>query len=472
MNLYLCYKDRFTLIGENISTESLSTHFNRIQFKKRPKDTATWIDFRMEHTLPWKDIQHKLGRWLNYRNYGLYPRKIQEAEEATVGWLLWSFREIDANYLATVLQKDYGISVGLRWSVIRTGRFAVSEDAAVRALHVITTAAPEEQERVSNKLKNIYHTIRTSFPLGIRLRFIATPKGLDYSLINKIKRCRRDQNKCINNLEHERYDGIDQLDSKSGDLTTLREQIMKIKSPANNDQSLFVSVNQQFNNPDKVVFSFRKRDADTARAMIPALHIYIINSTQNKGYGQYFNRIAKLHSKNFSWDEDNKNIITKADSLIPDETIDTDLIFWGLDEVLDSIEVDNTTQDDRTINTSNTNIDNMSCSVKTFTTGKNSQQITGKFDDASTIASANSTDTEGSLTTNTVPHTISTISNLKRELTKLTNSVTLLKVNDKTRADESKSILGKLEKFEKAALATTTDKTTGIPFTTPSGSTS
>ena len=69
----------FTLIGENIFIESLSTHFNRIQFKKRPKDTATWIDFRMEHTLPWKDIQHKLGRWMNYRNYGLYPRKIQEA---------------------------------------------------------------------------------------------------------------------------------------------------------------------------------------------------------------------------------------------------------------------------------------------------------------------------------------------------------------------------------------------------------
>jgi hypothetical protein len=461
----------FTLVDGPMSLEELSTYFNRIQFTKRSQDNNTWIDFRLEHSLTWKELQLRLGRWLQYRNYGLYPRKIQEEEEATIGWLLWSFREIDADHLSRVLLNDHGIEVALRWSAIRVGKSTVTPESTVRALHVITAPHPDEQDRITKKLVQIYHIKRTSFPLGIRLRFVGTPTGMDYSLINKIKQCRADQLKGINNLEHERYNGIDRLDVKMGNLTTLREQIMMIKAPANPQQSLFVSVNQQYNNHEKVVFSFRKRDAQDARSMIPAIRTYVINSTKNKDYGQYFNKLAKIHSRNFSWDDQQQTVTIKSNTLVPDEAIAEDIIFWGLD-ILDTPPEDpnnaNANTDDDTILTSNTKIDNMSSSVKTFTTGQSSQNITGRFDDASTIASVNSSNTETSIDSNMVPNEIIT---LRRELTKLTNSVTLLKVNDQTRAEESKTILGKMEHIEKTVIPpSTTAPPTGY-IISPSGST-
>ena len=195
--------------------------------------------------------------------------------------------------------------------------------------------------------------------------------------------------------------------------------------------------------------------------MIPGIRTYVLNATKNKEYGQYFNRLAKIHSQNFSWDDQKQAVILKSDALISNDAIEKDIIFWGLENVTSDLATDH---DNQTITTANTNIDNMISSVKTFTTGHTSKKQTGQFDDASTIASVNSTDTDASDSQETmVPSSVT----IRRELVKLTNSITLLKVNDKTRSDESKTILGKLENLEKVILTTQSQppSTTGTQHT-------
>lgn len=287
------------------------------------------------------------------------------------------------------------------------------------------------------------------------------PRGMGFNLVDKHKKCRMEQKGWLRCLEHARYDGIELLDSRSGSLTSLREQIMKIKAP-NGINSLFVSVNQQWNNPELVVFSFRKQDSNEAQKMIPALRTYITKSTKIKEYGNYFNDIGKMHSKNFDWDEETKSIINRSDKFIPEAATAADIVFWGLEEYIDYNEDDEQLSHTSTATAETQGIDNTTSSVNTFTSGTSTKKFTGRFDDASTIASVSSTDTETS-DQHKIPSNIHTI---QREIVKLTNSITLLNVNAKARDEESKQLFQKFATIEGSLQAIST------PLPTNSASTS
>ena len=282
---------------------------------------------------------------------------------------------------------------------------------------------------------------RTSFPLGIRLRLVpnkVSPKG-----IIKIKRSRYEQSVWLANIEHERYNGIELLDTKSKELTTLREQLMKIPS-SKGDHSLFFSVNQHYKYTSSFVFTFRTEDSEEARYMIPAIYTYVTKSTKNKEYDKYFNDIARLHAKEFSWDEDSKTIINRDDDKIPEAATAADIIFFGLDKLMN--------YDEDSAKGATTTIDITNSSVVTYTTGKTENQLTGKFDDASTIASVNTFDSD----TEDNDHTTSAtgVHALKKDIIKLTNAVTLLNVNVKARDNQTQEILGKMTYLEKAVAST------------------
>jgi hypothetical protein len=358
--------------------------------------------------------------------------------------------------LATALNNDHGLSIYLRWSAIRVGNAPIPITPGVepvRALHVVTTE--NESHRAKKKLEQIYHMHRTTFPLGIRLRFVpnkVSPKG-----IVKIKRCRYEQSVWLANIEHERYNGIELLDTKSRNLTSLREQLMKIPS-SSGEHSLFFCVNQHWNNPSSVVFTFRKEDREEARYMIPAVYTFVTKSTQNRDYDKYFNNLARLHAKEFSWDAATKSITHKDDDRIPEAATAADIIFFGLEKLM-------IYDEDATTNSEIGKIDNTASSVQTFTSGTTINKPTGKFDDASTIASVNSIDT---YINDANQVSIVNVHEIKRDIAKLTNSVTLLNVATKARENETKQILDKIEQvMNKNTTTQITDSNTTDPSTQP-----
>jgi hypothetical protein len=179
--------------------------------------------------------------------------------------------------------------------------------------------------------------------------------------------------------------------------------------------------------------------------MIPVIYTYVTKSTNNKEYDKkYFNDSGRLHAKDFYWDEDNKTIVHRDDDRIPDEAAAADIIFFGLDKLMK--------YDEESGVEATTTIDITNSSVQTFTTGKNEHQLTGKFDDASTIASVNTLDSGND--DDDLNPSASDVKGLKKDIVKLTNAVTLLNVHVKSRDNEAKELLGKMTVLEKAVKST------------------
>jgi hypothetical protein len=118
----------------------------------------------------WTIIKVNLGPWLQRSQMGLYPRKLQSEYEISIGWLLWSFREIDAETLAAGINNDYSFDIYLRWSVVYIACTVQGADALI-ALHVISN--PNCQAAATKVFRQLYDASKLkAFPFGIRMRFI------------------------------------------------------------------------------------------------------------------------------------------------------------------------------------------------------------------------------------------------------------------------------------------------------------
>jgi hypothetical protein len=89
-----------------MSENSLKTFFARIDQPIKTNDNFLWVDFRMQHSIKWNTLKDALAARLQKRGYSLYPRKLQSEKEVVIGWLLWSFREQDAELLAKMIKKN------------------------------------------------------------------------------------------------------------------------------------------------------------------------------------------------------------------------------------------------------------------------------------------------------------------------------------------------------------------------------
>ena len=123
------------------------------------------------------------------------PRAIQLDTEVVIGWLQWSFREVDAKVLAIGLNNDYDINISLRWSTIRIGTYNKKEQQ-VKALHIVTEA--ENVLRTSQILNKVYHQTRNSFPFGIHMRFVPCSAMVSDNMMNRLNQCRSEQTGLLN----------------------------------------------------------------------------------------------------------------------------------------------------------------------------------------------------------------------------------------------------------------------------------
>jgi hypothetical protein len=214
-------------------------------------------------------------------------------------------------------------------------RFSSTNDT-VKALHIFTT--PQNRKSVVKVFSDLYSKAgQKSFPLGIRLRLIPMAQtATSATKINEIKECRHDQKVWLQNIQHYTYDGILNLDKPTAQMPTLREMIMRLRSTMDTAR-LYFGINQQWNNPEKYIFTFHKLYSYEAVAKIPTLITLLSNTTPYNLCYKYFTADAIEEAKDNIWDDKNKEVIRPGDLIVPTDAIASDIVRLGLRDLIKKI---------------------------------------------------------------------------------------------------------------------------------------
>jgi hypothetical protein len=416
------------------SLDQLKTYFSRINQTIRSNANFVWVDFRMQHSVPWNTIKHGMAARLQKRGYSLYPRQLQSEKEVVIGWLLWSFREQDAELLAKLINKKYQINTYLRWATINIG--PNNTGPPIKALHIVSSS--EDQLMAIKSYNGLYKMGQRKFPLGMKMRFIPMAHSVSPHVIETIKRSRSYQQGWLNSIEHIYSSDIQILDKSSAQMPTLREMIGRLTSSADN-QELFQGVNRQWNDPNKFVFTYRKQVRTEARSRVSTLLTYLKHTSGHDMCDRYFSDSAVEAAQHQIWDEELKDVIQLADLMVPIEAINADADYFGI-----PLEPASRPEANNNSHALNVFLDKVPTSVKTFTSANAS---------INSLHTSNTDDKDTSTTHS--PHTnkdtlnSADLTTLTSTLLQINKKIAILDANVKNNNHESEEILGKLIVMEK-----------------------
>jgi hypothetical protein len=276
----------------------------------------TWGELKIHHSKPWEEILNESSQWLSEHNHGIYHNDLQTETSYSIGWLLWSFRNIDTQVLASEIEKKFGLKVAFRFSAISMDRNAQREDLKVRALHIWTPGGLNFQQ-TKEAIQSIYSSDATEFPLGIKMRFVPSNLRIGMDRINKLKKLRRRQEIFLHEIEvsSARTWEISSLDTNITEQPTLRNLLMGIKTK-DKQFNMFLSVDTAYKKSDLVIFPFLPRHKDEARTIITTLVPYMINKFRNRFMKEYFTQEACDRANESEWDPTQEQVITKDDKYI------------------------------------------------------------------------------------------------------------------------------------------------------------
>jgi hypothetical protein len=367
---------------------------------------------------------------LQKRGYSLYPRKLQSQKEITIGWLLWSYREQDAELLAKIINKKFKIDTYLRWANINIGSYNATYQT--KALHIVSS---DTDHLTSIKAyTELYKLGRHNFPLGMKMRFIPMANSVSPHLVEDLKRSRTYQQGWLRSLEHSFSTDILTLDKPSSQMPTLRDMISKLKS-SKDSRELFQGVNRKWNDPDTYIFTYRKQMRSEAKSRMSTLLTYLQNTTGYNNCHRYFSDQAKETAKQQIWDEAIKDVIQAADLLVPLEAILADAEYLGLNNKPEIVEQ----QSQGDSHAVNVFLEKEKDSVKTFTSA-NASVIS-----VNSAISKQNNDTPGLTNVgNNSTATTQELNNLTSTLLQIKKTISVLDANIKNTNQESEEILGKL----------------------------
>jgi hypothetical protein len=412
----------------NTPKDKLKLYFPRIVYPPKEKDNFVWLDFALEHHMEWEQIKYNISKNLNKDNYNLYPRQLQTEKEVSIGWLLWSFREIDTDRLANFINKKYQLNVCFRWTTINSGQ--VNKTNEVKALHVISSQ--DSQIKAKKQFNMIYHVTKSTFPMGIRMRFVPLLHKIGSNILERVKKCRLDQQGWLKCIQTSYTSTITILDTSYNQTPTLRELIMKLKSKKDN-RKLFIGVNKQWNRNDTYCFTYRKEVKEEANAIINTLYLYLKSTTGYKYCDKYFTSEAMEASEDQIWDPINKEVIQAFEIDFQGKAIDNDIEYLGIKSYID-YEVD----DNKSTNTHN---------MKVFLGQENSSIATfssNNIDDLKSIGTSQS-EIKDSDNDTIKSDNKNEDNNVRKEINNLINKVTLLDANFKNKNNSgNEEIIGRL----------------------------
>jgi hypothetical protein len=248
---------------------------------------------------------------------------------------MWSHRYIKADKLAHILAAEHEVHGFFRFSTIYLGKgekFGPKE--GTRALFLVCES--KDFVETSAILRVLYHQGATDFPLGIRLRFMPQVQNMDENTLLKNQIWRVQQFDFLDKIQTAGTSDIKLLDAAIQGEKTLRNFIMNLKHTGTKD-TLFLSVDTQWNDPSRCVFSFIVSHDNEAIRMVHTLaaHVLIKNATRANNC---FTNEALERAATFKWDQAHKCFLTQ------DEMYYMEMEQWGKDSVLMGVDQDEVQQ--------------------------------------------------------------------------------------------------------------------------------
>jgi hypothetical protein len=145
------------------------------QARPMPKGGKLFMKILASYHGDFKSISSQVNWYFQDRNKQFQYSLIQKANVAVVGWLLYSTWNMDGEVLQDTLSSELHCKVALIWRRIADGTaFDKTRDTREdpRALHIETWT--NDETTIIDCLRALYGSKAKTYPLGIRLRYVAT----------------------------------------------------------------------------------------------------------------------------------------------------------------------------------------------------------------------------------------------------------------------------------------------------------
>lgn len=403
--------------------DAIQVYFNRARL--RDDSIKIYSDVRIAHVVPWDAISISMRDWLQNNKCGIYYKKLQVENTRTLGWFLWSHRNIKADKLAHVLANDHDLHLYFRYSKIYLGRGEkFGPDEGVKAL--IAVCESKDYRDYSKVLKVIYHQSSKDFPLGIKLRFMPQTTNEDEDILLLQQLFRAQQEQWLTTLNIAFSSDIRLLDASIQSRKTLRNHIMNMK---HSDLSpLFVCVDSQWNNGSRFIFTFIESHEQEAKRMVNTLAAYLIKK-KGEDVIPYFTTDAIEFAKTLHWDEKRQYFMTEDESYYREMDIWTDDLALQLNSeevtarIVSSITNEKAKQRIERIYTGEE-----TCSVGTVNSKVKKKRLSGRMESDSEAETQGDNDSVTTTDTNNSNAKVST----KDKVQKLEKELKLMTANQKT----------------------------------------
>jgi hypothetical protein len=309
---------------------SLRQYFPRLT----PNSTGgtKFMSIRLRLSVPVSTLKDDIDWYMRDNKHGLYVTQIQAETVDTILWLLWSHDMIDVKVLCTILEErvsaivNQKISIGLRWRIIQLdqpGR--IPKEDAVKALHV--DVAREHRMAAKMALEHIYSSKQMGWPLHIRMRAVPLLKDAMNSQVKRdihrlIARQASFNDEDLGKRKINSWE-IKELDFESAEGYSLRDYIMAIPHPDNDERSIFHSVDHLHFNRSTVVFTCMPSVEAEARNMVSCLLAYL-HHLHGDVIKEFFTKDAQLRADGSYWDTEAQCIRNEDDEHVSSLLDDVD----------------------------------------------------------------------------------------------------------------------------------------------------
>jgi hypothetical protein len=307
----------------------LKKYFTRAQ--PNTKGQTLYVSILMAHNTPYDEIMENIRWWLSEKKFGLWKRQVQSETVKPVGYLLYSTRALEPEYMKELVERaanrhkkarKFGrkLELGFRWRVIPMGKQGkIKEEDQVRALHI---ECPTEQfQVVKSILTEIYSADADEFPGGIKLRLVPDIYGVaNPETRAKVLHLRARQATFLKKVMVMTSYEIASLDYRFVDTDgyegSIRDRLMWIPSLERDYLSQFVSVTSQYNGTG-VVFSFIPQLESEARSLVASL-IPLFKYEYGEDIKKFFKPDAWEMHEETVWDPDLRVAVTPDDKRVDD----------------------------------------------------------------------------------------------------------------------------------------------------------
>ena len=330
---------------DDLMEDTISSHsdiptslskFKKYFSRARPKveGGSVYIEVFIIHCLPISEIKADLEWWFKKEKITIYEKAIQAANTARLGWLLFSFSEMNAKGFSRELSARLGHAVSARYKPILTDSWDSTIDNKLRLKAIHLECDKKVEKLIKRRLSVFYSSSSKEFPLGIRMRLVPEFKEIkgNLKIVSKVANLRAKQAHFLKAIVNISSEDILSLDAKtSASPKTLRERIMGIKSWTDGTSTLFHAVNESWDG-NRVVFTCTPPNAANAGLIVQALIPYMLYH-YGEAIKDFFDPNMLLDKDDWRWDEDTKTLDNPQNRAIDEiEGADLDYDFKDYEE--------------------------------------------------------------------------------------------------------------------------------------------